>query len=212
MSSSIVPELAPEVAVRRARVLAVEGRRCLLGLVGEPGAGKSTLAQRLAEELAGRAVVVPMDGFHLAQSELERLGRAGRKGAPDTFDAWGFLALVRRLAACTEPVVYAPAYRRELHNAVAGAVAVPRGSPLVVVEGNYLLLDDRPWSLVRPLFEQTWFLDLDEQTRLERLIARHVRSGKTEHEARAWALGPDQANARLIRATRARATAVVRVQ
>lgn len=201
--------LSVSQALTRACALAQGGSRRLLGLAGEPGAGKSTLSARIAQRCPGDSVVVPMDGFHLAHSELERLGRAARKGAPDTFDAWGFLALVQRLAADDEPVVYAPQYRRELHNGVAGAVPVPRRTPLVVVEGNYLLLDEPPWASLRALFDEIWFVEVDERTRLDRLVARHVQFGKSRQEALAWSHGPDQANAELIAATRARADAVV---
>ncbi len=206
-----MPYLTVHQALTRAGLLARGGRRHLLGLTGEPGAGKSTLSARIARQLPGDSVVVPMDGFHLAQSELEALGRASRKGAPDTFDAWGFLALVRRLARNDEPVVYAPQYRRELHNGVAGAIPVPRQTPLVIVEGNYLLLDEQPWRSLRELFDEIWFVEVDEATRLERLIARHVHFGKSRQDAVAWSHGPDQANAELIRDTRPIADAVVQL-
>ncbi|MFT8394641.1 nucleoside/nucleotide kinase family protein [Propionibacterium sp.] len=198
-------------ALTTAKTLAAGPGRRLLGLVGEPGAGKSTLAARIAEQLPGRAVVVPMDGFHLAQAELERLGRASRKGAPDTFDAWGFLALVRRLAEPDESVVYAPQYHRELHNPVAGAIAVPQHCPLVIVEGNYLLNSGQPWQQLRALFDEVWFLDLGHSARIDRLIARHIRTGKSEQAAREWSLGPDERNAEVIRAGAELADAVVQM-
>src|SRR5213596_3363910 len=116
--------------IERVEALLADGQRKLLGLVGPPGGGKSTLAQALLAALPGRAVVVPMDGFHLAQAELERLGRADRKGAPDTFDASGFAALLRRLRAADDAVVYAPEFRREIEEPVACALPVPREVPL----------------------------------------------------------------------------------
>lgn len=204
-------ELTTDEAIDRARSLAAGGRRALLGITGEPGAGKSTLGVTLAAALSDDAVVVPMDGFHLAQSRLTELGRVDRKGAPDTFDAWGFIALVRRLAADSEPIVYAPEYRRELHNGVAGAIPVRRSTPLVVVEGNYLLLDEEPWCRLRELMTETWYVDVDEGLRMRRLVARHERFGKSHEAAVAWAAGPDERNAVLIRATRDGADAVVRV-
>lgn len=189
---------------------AVGPHRRLLGITGAPGAGKSTVAARLLEAFGADAVVVPMDGFHLAQTTLERLGRADRKGAPDTFDAAGFVALLRRLR---QPVpgetVWAPEYRREAHNAIAGALAVPAQVPLVVVEGNYLLVREHGFGPVADLLDETWYVELDQQVRLARLVARHERFGKSPDAARAWSSGPDEANARLIAATAARADLVV---
>ncbi len=206
----MLPGSADHVAlVDRARALASTGQRRLLGLTGPPGAGKSTLAQTIADALEEVAVVVPMDGFHLAEAELERLGRRERKGAVDTFDAGGFLSLVRRLAAADEPVVYAPAFHRELEEPVAGSIPVPQTVPLVVVEGNYLLHDDGPWAHVRGLLAECWYVDLDDDERLQRLIARHQRFGRDAASAREHALGSDQRNAELIAATRDRADLVV---
>ena len=199
--------LDPGLAAR-ARVLAGGGRR-LLGITGAPGAGKSTLAAAVAAELGERAVVVPMDGFHLAQAELERTGRADRKGAPDTFDAAGFVALLRRLRSETG-TVYAPEYRRDLRNPVAGAIAVHADVPLVVVEGNYLLLDAFGFEPVAGLLDESWFVAPDDAVRLERLVARHVAFGKSPDAARAWSHGPDERNAVLVAATAARADLVVR--
>jgi len=124
-------------AVRaRAADLASRGRRRVLGITGAPGAGKSTLAAAVIEGLGDRAVDVPMDGFHLAGAELVRLGRADRKGAPDTFDVTGFVALLGRLRWQADDVVYAPAFDRHLEEPIAGAIPVDPGVPLVVVEGN----------------------------------------------------------------------------
>jgi pantothenate kinase len=185
------------------------GSRVLLGLTGAPGAGKSTLTGALRVALGELAVVVPMDGFHLAQAELERLGRADRKGAPDTFDAAGFVALLRRLRAADEPVVYAPEFRRELEEPVACALPVPAGVPLVLVEGNYLLLDDPAWAPVRPLLDECWYLQPDDALRVDRLVARHVAHGRSPQAAREWVLRSDEANARVVAASRHRADRVV---
>ncbi|WP_345983419.1 nucleoside/nucleotide kinase family protein [Streptomyces sp. DSS69] len=199
-------------AADRARRLAETGRRRILGIAGPPGAGKSTVAQRLAEGLEGRAALVPMDGFHLAGAELDRLGRAGRKGAPDTFDAAGYAALLRRLRD-PDPAhpVYAPAFDRALEEPVAGALAVPPDVPLVITEGNYLLLDDGPWAEVRGLLDEVWFLDLDPEVRVRRLVERHVRYGKPPAYARAWVERSDEANARLVESGRERADVMVRL-
>ncbi|MFI8292841.1 nucleoside/nucleotide kinase family protein [Streptomyces sp. NPDC085614] len=194
----------------RARLLAVPGGRRILGLAGAPGAGKSTLAARLVSRLDGLAVLVPMDGFHLAQAELRRLGRAGRKGAPDTFDAAGYAALLTRLRA-PEPgtTVYAPAFDRALEEPVAGSVPVPPDVPLVITEGNYLLHDEGPWALVRPLLDEAWFLELDDHRRVPRLVDRHVRFGKDRTYAERWVRDSDEVNARLVARGRDRAHLVV---
>ncbi|MBT2378788.1 nucleoside/nucleotide kinase family protein [Streptomyces sp. ISL-111] len=196
----------------RARRLSQTGGRRILGIAGPPGAGKSTVAQRLAEALEGRAALVPMDGFHLADAELDRLGRADRKGAPDTFDAAGYASLLRRLRdPDPDHVVYAPAFDRALEEPVAGALAVPPDIPLVITEGNYLLLDEGPWAPVRGLLDEVWFLDLHPEVRVRRLVERHVRYGKPTAYARAWVERSDEVNARLVESGRDRADVVVRL-
>lgn len=209
--------MRPEVlsvpdAVRRAQAWTTAPRR-LLGITGAPGAGKSTVAAAVVAAAMGRAVLVPMDGFHLAQEELVRLGRQDRKGAPDTFDAAGFVALLGRIRGqgTGDDVVYAPRYDRDAGQPVAGSVPVAAAVPLVVVEGNYLLHDDGAWAGVAPLLDACWYLEAAEDVRLERLVARHVTFGKAPAAAQAWALGTDQRNADLVAGTRGRATAVVRV-
>jgi pantothenate kinase len=199
----------PPELVGRAHSLATTGARRLLGITGPPGAGKSTLARGVVEALGAAAALVPMDGFHLAQAELVRLGRAERKGAVDTFDAGGYVALLRRLRTGGEEVVYAPAFRREIEEPIAGAIAVPDSVPLVVTEGNYLLVAEGRFAEVRPLLDEVWYVDLDEETRLARLIARHVAFGRSPAAAEAWSRGTDQRNAELIAATRHRADLVV---
>jgi pantothenate kinase len=182
--------------------------RALLGITGPPGAGKSTLAEALVAALADVAVLVPMDGFHLADEELARLGRRDRKGAIDTFDAAGYVHLLRRLVDRSDDVVYAPAFVREQEQAVAGALPVSRDARLVVTEGNYLLADG-PFAPVRGLLTQCWYVDCPE--RRERLVARHVRHGRTPAEAEAWVARSDDVNARLVEGTAARADLVVRL-
>ena len=177
---------------RQVAALLAPGSRRLLGIAGPPGAGKSTLSAQILAAFPGRCVVVPMDGYHLAQSELDRLGRADRKGAPDTFDAAGYVALLRRLR---DPVpgetVYAPEYRRDLHNGVAGAIPVPADVPLVITEGNYLLLDEHGFGPVRGLLDLCWYVDLSDDVRTQRLVARHTRFGKAPGAAHAWTHGPE---------------------
>lgn len=209
-------ELSAAQAIDAARVLLDEalrsGGRRLLGIAGAPGAGKSTLTALLAEQLpAGSCVVVPMDGFHLADIALARLGRAERKGAPDTFDAAGYVALLQRLRTAMphDPPVWAPMFERELEQPLAGAIEVGAEVPLVITEGNYLLLDQGPFAQVGAMLDARWFVEVPERMRHERLIARHERFGKPPAAAREWALGPDEDNARLVAATRERADAVV---
>jgi len=199
-----------DTLVARARALARRGSRTVLGVVGPPGGGKSTLAAAITDALGDAAVLVPMDGFHLAQKELVRLGRRDRMGAPDTFDAAGYVALLERVRAAGE-TVYAPEFRRPPEEPIAGAVAIAPGVPLVVTEGNYLLVEEGDWGRVRPQLDEAWYVDMDEGTRLEWLIARHVQFGKTPEEAEAWVMRSDQANAAVVAATRDRADLVVRL-
>jgi pantothenate kinase len=176
--------------------------RVIIGLVGEPGSGKSTVADAIIDRLGANALTVPMDGFHLANRELQRLGRADRKGAIDTFDGHGYLNLMRRLRDQSESVVYAPDYVRDVEEGIAGSIAVPSDVPVIITEGNYLLAAAEPWSRLRGLLDEIWYLETPHDVRLERLIKRHIRFGKSADRAREWALGPDEANAQFIRGTR----------
>jgi pantothenate kinase len=198
--------------VDRARSLVRGGGRAVLGIAGAPAAGKTTLAEELVRVLreAGAPVAhVPMDGYHLADVELDRLGRRDRKGAPDTFDALGYAALLRRLREDQDEVVYAPGFERVIEQPIAGAIPIPRDARLIVTEGNYLLVDDPLWRAVRPHLDEVWYVDLDQEERLRRLIERHVRFGKPEADAIAWATGTDERNAEVIMSTRARADLIV---
>ncbi|MCW2762305.1 MAG: nucleoside/nucleotide kinase family protein [Marmoricola sp.] len=198
-----------ESLVQRARALMASGRS-VLGICGAPGAGKSTLAGRLVASIGNGAVVVPMDGFHLHDDELAILGLSQRKGAPETFDVGGYVALLRRIHTQTGDVVYAPAFDRSRELSVAGAIAVRPEHRLVVTEGNYLLYDGPGWADVRPLLDEAWFVEQDEHTRVERLVDRHVAHGKAPEVARRWTLSSDQANADLTARTRDLADVVVR--
>lgn len=198
--------------VERARRFAMPGERRILGIVGPPGAGKSTLARAVVEALGPTlAVEVGMDGYHLSNAVLADLGRRERKGAIDTFDDAGYAALVTRLADARpgDPPVYAPVFRREIEEPVSAGVAVPSGVPLVVTEGNYLLAPTGSWPAARARMTEVWYLDVPDDVRLARLTARHHAFGKSLDDARAWASGSDQANAELIEATRAGADLVV---
>ncbi|GAA4446473.1 nucleoside/nucleotide kinase family protein [Phytohabitans houttuyneae] len=188
------------------------GERAILGIAGCPAAGKSTLAELLVGGLAAAGVaaaLVPMDGFHLADVALERLGRRARKGAIDTFDGDGYLALLRRLRTDRRRTVWAPGFARDLEQPIAGAIGVDPDARIVVTEGNYLLADATPWPDVRAELTETWFVELDEPTRRERLIARHVHFGKLPDEAASWVSTVDDPNAALVAATRGRADLLV---
>lgn len=198
----------PQFLLARVRALRAGGGRVLIGIAGCPGAGKSTAAAWLAHTLE-RAVQVPMDGFHLANAELVRLGRRGRKGAIDTFDGHGYRALLERLAAEGKATVYAPEFDRRIGEPVAGSIAVPPEAEVVVTEGNYLLDEAEPWPAVRDALTEVWYCETPEPLRLARLVARHERFGKSPEHARSWVAEVDERNAERIRAARHRADLVI---
>lgn len=202
------PEVWAAVADLSARL--ASGERVLLGITGSPGSGKSTFAAALHALFgAGSAVVVPMDGFHLGNAIIDGTPLRQRKGAIDTFDAGGYLSLLQRLARRDEPVVYAPDFRRQIDEPVAASIAVPASVPLVITEGNYLLADHPVWRQVRGQLDEVWFMDTPRDLRLARLVDRHVHFGMDRRAAEEWAGGPDEANARLIEATRPAADRVL---
>ena len=202
------PEIAEAMEALQRRL--VPGARTMLGIAGAPGSGKSTFAEWIRQQFGpGQAVVVPMDGFHLGNAIIEGTPLRQRKGAIDTFDAGGYLSLLRRLARRDEPVVYAPEFRRTLDEPVAASIAIPAGVPLVITEGNYLLAEQEPWKEVRAQLDEVWFVDTPPGLRLSRLVERHVSFGMERAAAEAWAAGPDQANAVLIEATRPAADRII---
>ncbi|KQO63823.1 nucleoside/nucleotide kinase family protein [Curtobacterium sp. Leaf261] len=207
--------ISVDAAVERALALTRGAAgRVVLGITGSPGSGKSTLARRVVAAVTAElgpavAVQVPMDGFHLANGSLEALGRRGRKGAIDTFDAEGYVALVRRLAAASEPVTWAPDFDRRVDEPVAGSIAVPRRTRLVVTEGNYLLDATDPWDALPGLLAESWFCRAAPDVRVDRLVGRHMRHGRDFAAARAWAVDVDGSNADRVEPTADRATVVV---
>ncbi|KRE91064.1 nucleoside/nucleotide kinase family protein [Arthrobacter sp. Soil764] len=202
------PEITSALDALRRRI--APGTRTILGIAGAPGSGKSTFAAWLQEQFSpGSSVVVPMDGFHLGNAIIEGTPLRKRKGAMDTFDAGGYLSLLRRLVRRDEAVVYAPEFRRVIDEPVAASIAVPADVPLVITEGNYLLADQEPWKEIRAQLDEVWFLETPPTLRLQRLVDRHVSFGMDREAAVAWANGPDEANARLIQATRPAADRII---
>jgi len=185
-------------------------KRTLIGVAGAPGAGKSTFAAAEVRRLADAgisAAVLPMDGFHLPQAELVRLGRRDRMGAPDTFDVDGFVAT---LDALRRPgVVRAPGFDRTIEEPVPDALEIGSRHRVVIVEGNYLLHDRDGWEHVRPLLDRVVFLAPDDAVRRARLLARHVEFGKSPDEAEAWVARSDDANAALVARTASRADEIL---
>jgi len=198
------PELVATV-----RELARRRPRVLVGLAGPPGAGKSTLAASLVDALGGSAAYLPMDGFHLSNAVLAALGRADRKGAPDTFDAHGYVALLRRVRDEVDRPVYAPRFHRDVEESIAAEIAIRPATRVVVTEGNYLLLGQPPWPEVAGCLDACWYVALPEDVRIARLVRRRIELGQPPEVARAWAHGSDQRNADLVATTRARATGEV---
>ncbi|MBJ8341842.1 nucleoside/nucleotide kinase family protein [Antrihabitans sp. YC3-6] len=207
MSPEVVHASVDEL-ITRAKTLVMPSQRTILGITGAPGAGKSTLCEALRAALGSDTAVVGMDGFHLANSELRRLGRASRKGAPDTFDAAGYAALLERLRT-DDGVVYAPLFDRSLEESINAAIPIPADARLILTEGNYLLTDSGSWPRARAAMDQVWFLELPGGTRRQRLVARHEAHGRTASEAAEWVRDVDEQNAELIEKTRYRADVVV---
>ncbi|HZA09489.1 nucleoside/nucleotide kinase family protein [Mycobacterium sp.] len=196
----------------RVETLLRRHRRVILGITGPPGAGKTALAQSVVAAADVPAVHLPMDGFHLADAELSRLGRLQRKGAIDTFDGHGYLALLRRIRAEPQHIIYAPAFDRNIEQPVAGSIAVAPETRLVVTEGNYLLDDEQPWPSVRNLLSQVWFIDTPHEVRQRRLVARHEQFGKSPRQAEAWVNTVDEPNAQRIERVRHKADVVLSLE
>jgi pantothenate kinase len=192
---------ASDDLVARALRLLEGSRRAVLGIAGAPASGKSTLAEMVLIELERitptAAVLVGMDAFHIGHRVLERRGQVSIKGAPETFDVRGYVALLKRIREATD-TVYAPEFHREIEDSIAHTVEIPPQVRLVVTEGNYLLLSQPPWNEVRPLLDEAWFMHLADSERQRRMVARHSRFGHSHQEAMARTYGSDEANAQLV--------------
>jgi len=195
MSKEISNEEAKAIVVERA----AESQRTIIGIIGKPGGGKSTLSKYLLKGIDPTLVsVVPMDGFHLSNKVLKELGRSDRKGAQDTFDVKGFTTLIERIKLDTADPIYYPIFDRSIEESIASQGVVYPSTRVVIVEGNYLMHDKDGWQEISPLLDQSWYAFLDEDLRISRLISRHIAYGKDPESAKAWAKGSDQVNAELI--------------
>jgi pantothenate kinase len=197
MSKEITKEEAKSIVVE----YAAASSRTIIGIVGKPGGGKSTLSKFLLKGMDSTLVsVVPMDGFHLSNKVLKELGRSDRKGAQDTFDVKGFTALIERIKMDNVDPIYYPIFDRSIEESIAAQGVVYPSTRVVIVEGNYLMHDNDGWQEISPLLDQSWYAFLEEDIRISRLISRHIAFGKDPESAKAWAKGSDQVNAELIEA------------
>ena len=207
--------MSREISKEEAKEIVSEGAaastRMIIGIVGKPGGGKSTLSRFLLKGMDPSLVsVVPMDGFHLSNKVLKELGKSDRKGAQDTFDVKGFTALIARIKSDGTDLIYYPVFDRSIEESIAGQGVVYPSTRVVIVEGNYLMHDRDGWQEVAPLLDQSWYAFLDEDLRISRLISRHIAFGKDPESAKAWAKGSDQVNAELIETGVARCDFLIR--
>ena len=184
--------------------------RVIIGIVGKPGTGKSTLSNFLLKNLPKESTaLVPMDGYHLSNDQLKLLGRMERKGAPDTFDSHGYAELLQRIKANLKEEIYFPIFHREIEESIAAEGVIHPHTCLVLTEGNYLLLENDGWAKVKSTLTESWYVDIDNDKRMSRLVARHIKYGKDPSAAHAWANGTDAHNAELIETTRAKADVII---
>ena len=186
--------------------------RTIIGIVGKPGAGKSTVVSEIEKRFDSSEVcVIPMDGYHLSNETLIEIGRRDRKGAPDTFATQEFISLIRKVKNDHTSEHRFPIFHREIEASKKDEGIVPIGAKVIVIEGNYLFSEEHNWNGVFPLLDHTWFIEIDNEVRMQRLIARHVKYGKTPEEAEYWSRGSDEANAQYIELTAHRAAGVIKL-
>lgn len=186
--------------------------RTIIGIAGKPGAGKSTVVSEIEKRFSPSEVsVIPMDGYHLSNEILIQRGRRNRKGAPDTFDAAGFISLITKVKNSHELEHRFPTFHREIEASIADEGVVPISAKVIVIEGNYLFSDEHNWNGVFPLLDHTWFIEIDDEIRIQRLIARRLNYGQTLAEAENWARGSDEENAKFIEKTRKKAENIIKL-
>ena len=188
-------QITPETLVQRIKTLSGQDRK-LIAIAGAPGSGKSTLAEDLAHKLGPTAAVMPMDGFHLDNDTLHAMELFHRKGAPETFDADGFVALIKRLRG--DDTVPYPTFDRDADRTVPDGGQINETTRIVLVEGNYLLLNQFPWDSLAGLFDMTVRLVVNHETLAARLITRWIDHGLSPENARDRALGNDMVNVRYV--------------
>lgn len=186
-------------------------QRFILGIVGVPGVGKSTVSH-LLQQAINDSIVVPMDGFHLPNDILDERGLRALKGIPATFDSEGFVALLKSIRKQSSEPLYGPAFDREIDGSVPNAIVVHPSHQLIIVEGNYLLLETPPWDKIQTILDATWYLAGDEQRIHKRLLTRHIAGGRTSREAEEKIASTDAPNADLIKATQTRADFIINMQ
>ena len=208
MAGSSISLTSLDEVITRAKSL-ITGERKIVGLIGKPGAGKSTLSAQLIEHLGAQAAILNMDGYHLSNLALRELGRADRKGAPDTFDALGFTAILKRVKNQVDQDIYFPVFDRSIEESIAAQGVITPEVKLVITEGNYLLHNKDNWGGVKELLDESWFIEVDDQIRIERLVNRHHKFGKSKADAHSWATGSDENNARVVAQTRELADVII---
>jgi len=189
----------------------MSGQRKIVGLIGKPGAGKSTLSAQLIEQLGDQAAILNMDGYHFSNLALRELGRADRKGAPDTFDALGFTEILKRVKHEVDQNIYFPVFDRSIEESIAAQGVITPEIKLVITEGNYLLHNDNNWGGVKKFLDESWFIEVDDQIRIERLVNRHHKFGKSKADAHSWATGSDENNAQVVARTRELADVIIKL-
>jgi pantothenate kinase len=208
MASPLISLTSLEEVVSRAKSL-MDGERKIVGLIGKPGAGKSTLSAQLIQQLGDQAAILNMDGYHLSNLALHELGRADRKGAPDTFDALGFTEILKRVKHEVDKNIYFPVFDRAIEESIAAQGVIVPSVKLVITEGNYLLHNGDNWSGVKNLLDESWFIEVDDSLRIERLVNRHHKFGKSKVDALSWATGSDENNAKIVAQTRESADLII---